>query len=269
MISLVYCGDRNMITGMQLSILSILNHEPEPLDIWVVTATLKSSLPIREQDLQNLRRVLDGHRAKLHLVDVTGPFKRHYPVANANSRFNVNCMLRLFLDYIPDLPERVLYLDTDVLCRESFSNFYHQPLGKNAFAGALDYYGRWVYHHHFTWRGMDYINSGVLLLNMPVIKETGLFKRCRHFCRVHRSFLPDQEALNRYARHKKFVSERYNDQHGIHPKTVFQHFTTRLKFFPRFRAITVKPWDIDRVHAVLQQHDYDALYDQYQQLFRH
>lgn len=32
------------------------------------------------------------------------------------TRFTPCCMLRLYADRIPELPDRLLYLDTDVLC---------------------------------------------------------------------------------------------------------------------------------------------------------
>lgn len=38
------------------------------------------------------------------------------------SRFTACCMLRLFADKT-DIKDRVLYLDTDVLCRKDFRDF--------------------------------------------------------------------------------------------------------------------------------------------------
>lgn len=267
MISIAYCGDRSMLKGLRLSLLSILQVEKEPLDIWVITAENAGQPAIKAADLTTVASLLHSHRGQLHLHDISAAFHRDYPVANEKSIFSVNCMLRLFLDLIPGIPDRLLYLDTDVLCRQDFSRFFHQPLGKYVVAGVLDYYGRWVYHHHLNWRGMDYLNSGVLLLNMPLIRRQQLFQKCRSYCRYHQMFLPDQEALNKFVKKKKFVSARYNDQHGLHKRTVFQHFTTQLKFFPRFHPVTIKPWEFDRVHSELGIHAYDDLFDKYQQLF--
>lgn len=269
MISIVYCGDRAMVKGIELSALSICEVEPEPLDCWVVTADTAGSSPIQETDLIRLRQLVESNNGHCHLVDLTRAFNKNYPVANQQTIFNVNCMLRLYLDLIPDLPDQVLYLDTDVLCRQPFSSFFHQSLGNHEFAGALDYYGKWFYHYHLNWRLMDCINSGVLLMNMPLIKSSGLLAQCRHYCRVHRSFLPDEAALNRFAQHKRIISHIYNDQHGLHTTTVFQHFTTQLKFFPKFHPVTVKPWEFNRVHSVLGISQYDHLFLDFDYLFRH
>lgn len=268
MISIAYCGDQSMLKGLCLSLLSILKVEKEPVDVWVVTAENPGQPAIHAQDLATITTLVKSHHGHLHLHDISTLFHRDYPVANEKSIFSVNCMLRLFLDLLPGIPDRVLYLDTDVLCQQDFSAFFHQPLGNYEVAGVLDYYGRWIYHHHLNWRGMDYLNSGVLLLNMPVIKQHRLFQKCRAYCRYHQMFLPDQEALNKFAKKKKFLSAHYNDQHGLHKRTVFQHFTTQLKFFPRFHPVTIKPWEFDRVRSELGIHDYDDLFDEYQQLFK-
>lgn len=267
MIALIYCGDQRMVPGIELSVLSILETNNEPLDLWIVTANT-SGQPIMAKDIQRLTTIVRERTGRVQLINLTKVFNSQYPLANQNTIFNVNCMLRLFIDQLPDLPDRILYLDTDVLCCRNFSSFFHQDLAQADFAGALDYYGKWFYHHHFNWRLMDYVNSGVLLLNIKQIKADGLFAKCRHFCRYHRAFLPDQEALNRFVNHKLIVSHLYNDQHGLHSRTVFQHFTTQLKWWPHFHPVTVKPWQVNRVHTVLGIYDYDQLFIDYDFLFK-
>ena len=45
------------------------------------------------------------------------------------------------------------------------------------YAGVFDRYGSWFYRKNIFKR--DYINSGVLLINLQLIKETRLFEKCR------------------------------------------------------------------------------------------
>lgn len=71
-------------------------------------------------------------------------------------------------------------------------------------------------------------------------------------------FMPDQTALNRLAAKKK-VPSMYNEQGKIKDDTVFKHFTTFFKFFPKFKAVTVKPWDVKRMHEVLGLYEFDGL----------
>lgn len=162
------------------------------------------------------------------------------------------------------MPDRLLYLDNDVICREPFDDFYYQDLTGVQVVGVLDHYGKWFFHHQM--RMADYINSGILLLNLPEIKRTHLFAKARHMVATHRMFMPDQAAINRLSRAKKIAPRRFNDQRRLHHDTVFQHFTTSFRFFPWFHILTVKPWQINNVHNDLQLHEYDDLLEEYQQL---
>ena len=249
-----------MLEGLTMSVLSLLKFSEEHLDIVVVTAKADD----RYEALTNtmlipLKKEVAKMGSHLRLVDITDEVVAEYPTANADSIFTVNCMLRLYLDKVPGLSDRVLYLDTDVICRKDFGDFYHQALDRYDFAGCLDYYGKWFFHHRFTKNGFDYVNSGVLLFNMKRAKEDRLFERCRELCANKKMFLPDQSALNRLAK-KKYVNHRYNDQRRLHPnRTVFQHFTTSFRFYPTIHTVTVKPWEEERLHSVLHLHDYDKL----------
>ena len=101
---------------------------------------------------------------------------------------------------------------------------------------------------------------------MPEIKRTRLFARVRRLMEFKKMFLPDQTAINKLAKEKRFAPRRYNEQYRLQEDTVIQHFTTTFRFFPYFRTQTVKPWDVDRVHSVLGLHEYDDILNQFLEL---
>ena len=72
--------------------------------------------------------------------------------------------------------------------------------------------------------------------------------------------MPDQSAVNLVAKKKKLLPRQYNEQRKLKNNTCFQHFTTSFRFFPWFHTVTVKPWEIDRVHQILRIYEYDELY---------
>ena len=86
-------------------------------------------------------------------------------------------MLRLFADELPQIPDRILYLDDDIVIRGDITAFYKQNIKGIELVGVLDYWGRFFFHNIKTKRVFDYLNSGVLLLNMTKIKQTGLFAK--------------------------------------------------------------------------------------------
>ena len=166
-------------------------------------------------------------------------------------------MLRLYADLVPGLPDRLLYLDNDVICRRDFDDFYNMDMTGAEIAGVLDYYGSWFFRRRIFSR--DYLNSGVLLLNMPEIRRTGLFSRCRKRCAEKKMFMPDQSALNKLSDKKIILPRIYNEQRKLHDDTIFQHFTTSFRFFPWLHAVSVKPWQVEKMHEVLGIHEYDVL----------
>ncbi len=177
------------------------------------------------------------------------------------TRFTPFCMLRLYADQVEELPERLLYLDNDVVCRMDITEFYHQELEGIDFAGVLDYYGGWFFRKHLFRR--DYVNSGVLLLNMDRIRRTGLFTKCRERCRTKKMFMPDQSALNKLAETKRICPRRYNEQRSLHADTALQHFTTSFRFWPWLHTVTVKPWQVEQVHEQLKLYEYDSILQEY------
>lgn len=264
----LYCGDANMADGLMLSVLSLLSNVKEPLNVHVLTMCFETpekcykALP--EDFVVFLDELVSSRNGgNVRLYNITEMFLEESPSSNVDTRFTPFCMLRLFADRL-DLPDRILYLDTDVICNGDFSQFYDQDMTDIEIAGVLDYYGRWFFRRNIF--KMDYLNSGVLMLNMEQIKRTGLFEKSREMCRTKKMFMPDQSAINKLAQNKKICERKYNDQRKQHDDTVFRHFTTSFRFFPWIHTVCVKPWDIERMHSVLRCHEYDELLNEYRVL---
>lgn len=268
--NILYCGDANMADGLLLSILSLRHHHQQSLHIYILTATLqtaqKTYRPLSNQTVAFLETQLkqDDPDNTIQKIDITSQFNAEMPTANMDTLFTPYCMLRLFCDKLPELPERLLYLDTDVICRQSLDDLYHEPLSGVEIAGVPDYYGRWFFHNQIT--RFDYLNSGVLLMNLKFIRQTGLLRRCRQLCRDKQLFMPDQSALNKLAVAKRILPRQFNEQRRLHGDTVLQHFTTSFRLFPWVHTLTVKPWQVSKMHDELGLHEYDALLSQYQAL---
>ena len=97
---------------------------------------------------------------------------------------------------------------------------------------------------------------------MKKIRETSLFEKCREMCRDRKMFMPDQTALNKLARKRKIPS-RYNNQGDMREDTVFKHFTTSFRFLPRFEVVTVKPWQVNKMHDELGIFEFDDIIEEY------
>ena len=266
--NILYCGDENIENGLIISTLSLLKNIKEELHIYVLTMNIqnekKEFRAISDQIITFLDKRIKEEKQEnfIKKIDITDMFKKELPTENMETRFTPYCMLRLFVDKIPEIDGKILYLDTDVICRKDCTEFYNQDIENYELIGVLDYYGKWFFKKSIF--KFDYINSGVLLLNLNKIRETKLFEKCRELCKEKEMFMPDQSAINKLAISKKIVPRQYNEQRKLHKDTIFQHFTTSFRLFPWFHAITIKPWDIERVHKELKIHEYDDLFTEYE-----
>lgn len=265
--NILYCGDENIEEGLIISTLSILKNIKEEIHIYVLTMDMENQKKKYKGISDKSINVLDERAKKNNInnfvkkIDITNMYNKELPAKNIETRFTPYCMLRLFVDEISDMPDKILYLDTDVICRKDFTEFYYQDVSKYEIIGVLDHYGKWFFRKNIL--KLDYINSGVLLLNLRKIKETKLFKNCRKMCIEKEMFMPDQSAINKLATSKKIVDRKYNEQRKLREDTIFQHFTTSFRFLPWFHTLTIKPWQIDRVHKELKIHEYDDIFEEY------
>ncbi len=266
--NILYCGDSCVSSGIFLSALSLGRHAGEPLHIFILTADVGPRGALTNAFAKQLQKALNSsehckalapRRAALPhrvtLLNITELFLAEPPAANLNTRFTPLCMLRLFADKVPAIPNKILYLDGDVLCRANFSAFYATDLTAAEIVGVPDRYGKWFFGNPLR---HNYLNSGVLLLNMQKIRQSGLFFKCRLLCQSKKMFMPDQTALNKLAVKQK-APGKYNAQGRFNPNAVFWHFTTHFKFLPYFRPVTVKPWQVEPLHEQLNIFEFDDL----------
>lgn len=264
--NILYCGDSNIVDGLIISILSLIKHEKGKLNIYIFSMNYDDKQSVSEKAAKKLDKLVKevNKDSFVKLIDVEKFFLEEKPTSNIDTLFTPYCMLRLYADLVPDIPSKILYLDNDVVAKRSFKDFYDIDNSEYELVGARDFYGQYFYSKNKIKK--DYLNSGVLLLNLDLIKKSGSFKKSREICRTRKMLLPDQSALNKYCKPKLIVKRKYNEQHAMKKDTVFRHFTTTFKFFPYFRTQKVKPWNIDRLHEILKCHEFDDILESYQKL---
>ena len=265
--NIMYCGDSNILDGLIISILSLLKNTKEELHIYVLTMKYENNYkkykPLDQKSIDYIDKLLKKKNKKnfIKLIDITDIVNKYPPRANIKTRFTPYCMLRLYADLVEDIPVRLLYLDTDVVCLKNPKEFYNMDIDKYELVGVLDYYGSHFYRKKFYRK--DYLNSGVLLLNMYLLKQKNILLKARRRCKWRKMLLPDQTALNILSRKKKIVPRIYNEQRKIYEDTVFRHFTTIFKAWPTIHTQTIKPWNIEELHEVLHVHEIDDILDEY------
>ena len=267
--NILYCGDEGISDGVLVSILSILKHNKEELHFYIMTIEYEGVKPFKKETAKYLDTLVKKTNPKnfVKLIDATEVFVRNLPKKNMGSYFTPCSMLRLYLDKVPELArlDRILYLDYDVLCRGDLTEFYDTDMEGIEAAGVLDIYGKHFYHYHGL--KQTYMNSGVMLFNVPECVKSGMFEKAVKLCGERWMMLADQAALNKTIVHRKLLPRKYNEQ-GERPRedTVLHHFSNNFKFWPVFHVQKVKPFEVDKIHEVLKIHEYDDILKEYAKL---
>lgn len=292
--NILYCGDEGIARGVLVSILSLLkngekhtessanhtspnnreakNHtlESPEYTFYIATINYQGVKPFKKTTADFLNQLVKKYNPQnqVILIDATKPFTKNLPKKNMGSYFTPCSMLRLYIDKIPELNklDRILYLDYDIVCRKSIKDFYHTDLNNIEAAGVLDIYGKYFYHYHGLFK-QDYMNSGVMLFNVPECLKTNMFERAVKLCAKRWMMLADQAALNKSISRRKLMPRKYNEQ-AERPKsdTVLHHFSNNFKFWPYFHVQKVKPFEIDKIHQILKITEYDDILNEYQKL---
>lgn len=265
-ISVLLCGNAGVFDGMVICTLSIVKYHRAPLDLYVFTMDLSdidpAYRPVTAEQCALLASVLRAANpvSRVRSVDCRAYYLETLANApNQNTQYTPYSFLRLYADRVPEMPPKLIYLDTDTVLCDDIAKLWAQDTGRAEFGAVRDYYGCRFF-------GINYLNSGVLLLNLPRIRETGLFRRALALCREKKIFLADQTALNRLAKKKKVLPRRFNEQHRRRADTVIRHFSMAILWFPRFHTRNIKPWQVDALHGTLGIYDFDDILTQWQSL---
>ena len=208
--------------------------------------------PLTQEQTDFLQKVLKqkNPESKATLYDVTDLYIKHLGNnANKDTGYTIYTLIRLLADLI-DFPDKVLYLDIDIMFNKSVEELYNIDITDYEYAASLDALGRFFIKYNYT-------NNGVLLLNIKKIKETKLFEKARHMVNTKKTLLSDQDALNKHTTKKLILPRRFNEQYNMKKNTVVKHFCKRFKWLPVPHLVNIKQYNLYGVHKVLNIKNFD------------
>ncbi len=265
MINLLYAGNAGVFDGILTSALSVVMRmeRPTALTVYILTMELTRLdgryVPLEEMHRDLLEKVLKEKNpdTRVKLFDVTELYESELAYnANEGCYCSPYTLLRLLADLIPDIPDKLLYLDCDTMFNKNISLIWSIDVNEYEYAAARDHYGKFLLYP-------NYINAGVLLFNMKRCRETGIFARARELILKKKLLFADQSALIRSTTKRKLLSQRFNDQKFLYRDTVIRHFSKRLFYFPYPRIENVKQWQIARVREVFGYTAFNDIWNEY------
>ena len=264
MINLLLCGNKKVFDGALTQLISMTNRTEEPIHVYLMTMNLERLNPdyigITDEQVSFLDQFLQKRSpgSRVQKIDVTGLYERELGhCVNEGAYCTPYTLLRLLADLIPDIPDKLLYLDIDIMIAGDIRKLYEIDITEYEFAAVKEKYGCWLIRP-------DYFNAGMLLLNMKKIKETGLLVKARELLRRKKMLFADQTALFRSTTRKKLLPRIYNEQSKFDRKgTIVCHFCKRLMFLPYPHTENYKQWQVEEIHRELKCHYFDRDLEEY------
>ncbi len=262
--NLLFSGNDYVFDGIMTCLLSVFKRtkSKEPFNVYVLTMDVshlkKEYVPISKEKTDYLDAISKKYNKenKVHRLDVTDIYMKEFSKCpNEQCYCSPYTLLRLFIDMIDEIPDKILYLDADIMFNREIELLYDTDIEGYEYAAARDHYGKYLINP-------NYINAGVLLFNMKMCKETGLFKKARALIKEKKLLFADQDAIYRSTTKKKMLPQRFNDQKFLHKHTVVRHFSKRLFYLPYPHTDNIKQWHVTKIHKVFGYDQFDdCLYE--------
>lgn len=263
--NILFSGNEKVFDGILTCMLSILKRSSteEPFCFYIYTMDVSRIKPeyTPVSDCQAL--FLEETAKKYHAgntvvkVDVTELYEKEFAYCpNESAYCSPYTLLRLFADQVEGMPEKLLYLDVDILLNRDIALLYDIDVEGYEYAAARDHYGKYLLNP-------NYINAGVLLLNMEEIRKTGLLEKARELIKEKKLVFADQSAIYRSTSRKKMLPQKFNDQKFLHKHTVIRHFSKRLFYLPYPHTDNIKQWRVSDIHRVFGYYVFDDILYEY------
>ena len=264
MINLLLCGNKKVFDGALTQLISITNKTKRDITCYIFTMDVSRIKPdyvsITDEQVEFLEQVVKSKNInnKIVKIDVTDLYEEEFGhCKNETAYCTPYTLLRLLADKVPQIPDKILYLDIDMMAGDDISKLYDIDITEYEYAAVKEKYGSWIIRP-------DYINAGMLLLNMKKIKETGLLLRARELIKKRKLLFADQDAIFWSTTKKKLLPRIFNEQSKFNKKdTVICHFCKRLMLTPYPHTENYKQWQIEEIHKYLKCYAFDEDLEEY------
>jgi lipopolysaccharide biosynthesis glycosyltransferase len=178
-------------------------------------------------DRQGLEQVAASFGATVHFLPISETQSAAFP----NRKFHRSCWYRMLLPELLPSMQRVLYLDSDMIVRESVDEIWRADLGNRPIAAVINPFYPFFPDYHVSHLGLapgsPYYNSGVLVMDLDRMRRAGFCDQVRAYAREHPDNLyPEQDALNALYQHEVLaLHPRWNAQ-----STMFELDADELPF---------------------------------------
>ena len=153
MINILFSGNAGVFDGILTCMLSIFKRTDtkEPFRFFVYTMDVTRIKPeyqaISDRQIAFLNEIAQEYNLenKVIKVDVTELYEREFGgCPNEQAYCSPYTLLRLFADIVEGMPDKLLYLDVDILFNRDITLLYEIDVSGYEYAAARDHYGKYL-----------------------------------------------------------------------------------------------------------------------------
>jgi lipopolysaccharide biosynthesis glycosyltransferase len=195
-VDMAFCFDENMWMHAGVAIASLLLNSKGSCR-YSIHALVASEVnrPYRKE-LTELVKTYDPD-SSITFLEANHDFDASY-----RSRYTIGTYYRMMLPrLLPDV-DKIIYMDADMICCDSLLELYEHDMTGFYIAGVRDILNTKSYWKklqkgrvELSFRG-DYVNAGMLLMNLKYIRESGLYEKWIEISKIKRYSYPDQDLFN-------------------------------------------------------------------------
>ena len=176
----VYAANRKWYKHLPTAIGSLLTHNPNAF-VYVIAEDDQIDCIKRKKNL----KIINKNNFP-NFIDPNHP--------NANSHWTIFSLMRCFLTKMID-EDKILWLDVDTIVLDDLSELWNMDMDGYAIAGWREEKKNWMHVRHLMHKS-EYVNSGVLLMNLKFIRDKQFDDKFIKFLSGEAWRNPDQDTVN-------------------------------------------------------------------------
>ena len=132
MINLLLCGNKKVFDGALTQLISMTNRTKEDINVYIFTMDVSRINPdfvsIEDSQIEFLNEVIKRKNSNNNVtkVDITELYEKEFGhCKNEGAYCTPYTLLRLLADLVPNMPDKLLYLDIDMMIGDDIAKLYN------------------------------------------------------------------------------------------------------------------------------------------------
>lgn len=227
--NILCCPDNNYTPYYGIMLTSLFeNNKNTNICVYIVTAELNIN------NKQILKRLAGIYNQQIFIIELEDIKSTEYPVWRGDHISTAAYYRILAPTFLPKELDKILYLDGDIIVNNDITKLYNTNIDNYAIAAIIDegYTDKDKYQRLNISNDGNYINSGVLLMNLKYWREHNLVYKSLAYIKENRDKIiqHDQDVINAVMHNEiKLLPITYNFQTGFLFSCFFPNFNQELK----------------------------------------